>query len=75
IPHLFLCFNSINTPPKITVCYNNLLISAYEQMKNNEFDMPIIDKFFTAYEKNLISKEIAEKLVFEKGKKCEIILT
>lgn len=60
---------------EITVCHNNMLISAYEQMKNHEFDMLIIDEFFAAYEKNLISKEIAEKLVFEKEKNCELILT
>ncbi len=60
---------------EITVCHNNLLISAYEHMKNHEFDMLIIDEFFAAYEKNLIDKELAEKLVFEKEKNCELILT
>lgn len=60
---------------KVTAYHNNLILSAYEKMKNHEFDMLIIDEFFPAYEKNLIDKNTAEKIVFEKEKNCELVLT
>ncbi len=77
LPRKFGFTFSMNQQDKqeITACHNNLLISAYEQMKSHELDMLIIDEFFAAYEKKIISKEIAEKLVFEKEKDCELVLT
>lgn len=60
---------------EIADCHNALLRNAYEQMKEHKFDMLIIDEFFCAYNYGLVDRSLAEKIVFEKEKSCELVLT
>lgn len=60
---------------EITVCHNKMLASAYEKMQSGSIDMLIVDEFFAGYNNCLISKELAEKIVFEKTNDCELVLT
>lgn len=56
-------------------CHTALLRAAHEQMKEHKFDMLIIDEFFSAYNYGLVDRSLADKIVFEKEKSCELILT
>lgn len=60
---------------EITVCHNEMLFAAYEKMRGGEIDMLIIDEFFAGYNNDLVNKNLAEKIVFEKPENCELVLT
>ncbi len=55
--------------------HNQMLNYAYKLMCENKIDMLIIDEFNAAYKFEVIDKEIAEKIVLNKPKKIELILT
>lgn len=60
---------------ELTGIHNRLLANAFDKMNCGDTDMLIIDEFFAAYNKNLLDREMAEKIVFEKSFACELILT
>lgn len=60
---------------KLAECHNDLLLRAENLMKNGSIDMLIIDEFNAAYEYNLLDREIADRIVFDKPKDIELILT
>lgn len=60
---------------ELTDIHNRLLASAFDAMTVGDLDMLIIDEFFGAYNKKLIDTDMADMLVFQKSKKCELILT
>lgn len=60
---------------ELTGIHNRLLSDAFDKMNCGNTDMLIIDEFFAAYNKNLLDKEIAERIVFEKAFVCELVLT
>ena len=55
--------------------HNKMLNYAYKLMCENKIDMLIIDEFNAAYKYEMIDKELAEKIVFNKPQKIELILT
>ena len=57
----------------ITDCHNKLLSEA--EKKIPEIDMLIFDEFNSAYEYNLLDREVAKKIIYENYKSKEIILT
>lgn len=59
----------------ITECHNGLLANAEKLMKNGSIDMLILDEFNAAYEYGLLDKTLADRIVFEKNKETELILT
>ena len=59
----------------ITVCHNEMLGLALSKAKDGSIDMLVIDEFFCAYEYGLCDKALAERIVFEKPKSIELILT
>ncbi|MGN0638999.1 MAG: cob(I)yrinic acid a,c-diamide adenosyltransferase [Huintestinicola sp.] len=60
---------------ELTGIHNRLLISAFEKMNCGDTDMLIIDEFFAAYNKGLLDRQIADRIVFEKASSCELVLT
>ena len=60
---------------KLAECHNDLLLRAENLMKNGSIDMLIIDEFNAAYEYNLLDRDIADRIVFEKPKDIELVLT
>ncbi|MGN1106524.1 MAG: cob(I)yrinic acid a,c-diamide adenosyltransferase [Huintestinicola sp.] len=60
---------------ELTDIHNRLLANAFDKMSCSEIDMLIIDEFFAAYNKDLLEREIADRIVFEKAYECELILT
>lgn len=60
---------------ELTDIHNRLLANALDKMNCGDTDMLIIDEFFAAYNKNLLDREMAERIVFEKAFVCELVLT
>ena len=60
---------------ELTDIHNRLLDKAFNAMTAGELDMLIIDEFFGAYNKKLVDTNTADKIVFQKNKQCELILT
>ncbi len=71
----FISLMTNDDKKKITMCHNNLLKTAHSQINGQQFDMIIIDEFFAAYNYGLVDRELAEHLVLNKEKNCELILT
>lgn len=59
---------------ELTDIHNRLLISAFGKMHCGT-DMLIIDEFFASYNKKILDRELADRIVFEKAFGCELILT
>ena len=60
---------------KLAHCHDDLLLRAERLMKDGVIDMLIIDEFNAAYEYNVLNRDIADRIVFEKPKEIELILT
>ena len=60
---------------ELTECHNRLLKEAQELAENGSIDMLIIDEFNAAYEYNLLDRELAERIFFEKPEITELVLT
>lgn len=60
---------------ELTGIHNRLLTNAFDKMICGDTDMLIIDEFFVAYNKNLLDRKLAERVVFEKAFECELVLT
>lgn len=60
---------------ELTDIHNRLLSAAFRKMDCGETDLLIIDEFFAAYNKKLLDRSLAEKIVFEKAIACELVLT
>ena len=60
---------------ELTGIHNRLLNSAFEKMNCGGMDMLIIDEFFAAYNKELLDRRLAERIVFEKSSACELVMT
>ena len=60
---------------ELAQCHNDLLLHAGELMKSGSIDMLIIDEFNAAYEYNLLNRDIADRIVFEKADNIELVLT
>lgn len=60
---------------ELTCIHNRLLTFAFDKMNCGDIDMLIIDEFFAAYNKNLLDRRFAEKILFEKSFACELVLT
>lgn len=56
-------------------CHNRLLRDAEKRIAGGEIDMLIIDEFNAAYEYDLIDREIADRIVFQKPENIELVLT
>lgn len=59
---------------ELTDIHNRLLLQAFDAM-NDDLDMLIIDEFFGAYNKKLVDRGLADRVVFEKSEPCELVLT
>ena len=59
---------------ELTDIHNRLLSRAFDAM-NYDLDMLIIDEFFGAYNKKLVDRGLADRVVFEKSEHCELVLT
>lgn len=60
---------------QLTEIHNSLLDEASEKMNSGEIEMLIVDEFFAAYNKGIVSRERADRIVFEKSEQCELVLT
>lgn len=60
---------------KVTECNNDLLLRAEDLLKSGGIDMLIIDEFNNAYSLNLIDRKLADRMVMQKPKNVELILT
>lgn len=60
---------------ELAKCHNDLLMRAENLMKSGSIDMLIIDEFNAAYEYNLLNRELADRIVFEKPNEIELVLT
>lgn len=56
-------------------CHNRLLRDTEKRIAGGEIDMLIIDEFNAAYEYDLIDREIADRIVFQKPENIELVLT
>lgn len=56
-------------------CHNRLLRDAEKLIAGGEIDMLIIDEFNAAYEYDLLDREIADRIVFQKPENIELVLT
>jgi cob(I)alamin adenosyltransferase len=60
---------------ELTQLHNEMLRQALELAQRGKADMLVLDEFFCAYEYGLFDKAVADKIVFEKPHKTELILT
>lgn len=60
---------------ELTACHNRLLLQAEKLCSSGCIDMLIIDEFNAAFEYGLLDRELAERIVFEKPKDLELVLT
>ena len=60
---------------QLSKCHNELLLHAEALMKSGNIDMLIIDEFNAAYEYNLLDRELADRIFFEKPNEIELVLT
>lgn len=56
-------------------CHNSMLLDTEKLVLSNSIDMLILDEFNSAYNKNLLDRNIADRLVFNKPDNLELILT
>lgn len=63
----------MDTLGAITACHNKMLFEAEEKIK--DVDMLIFDEFNSAYEYNLLDRELAKEIIFENYMDKEIVLT
>ena len=56
-------------------CCAKLLRNAFKILENGETDVLILDEFNTAYNLNLLDRELADRLVFENNGRVELVLT
>lgn len=68
---------SMNDEDKINIAneHNRILSEAISLADSGSINMLIIDEFNAAYQYGLLDKELAEKLVLNKPKNLELILT
>lgn len=63
------------TKKAITKHHNDILLNAERLMLSNCIDMLIIDEFNATYNYNLLDHELADRIVFNKPKNIELVLT
>lgn len=56
-------------------CHNSMLLDTEKLVLSSSIDMLILDEFNSAYNKNLLDRNIADRLVFNKPDNLELILT
>lgn len=59
----------------ISACHNRILSRCEVLAEKGELDMLIIDEFNAAYEYGLLDKELADRLILNKPKPLELVLT
>ena len=60
---------------ELTDIHNRILLLAFEKMLSGETDMLIIDEFCAAYNKGLLDKGLADRIIFERNISCELVIT